>query len=49
VELKDLKNKISEGELLKLASKITSNVRICSLEMLLTKGGKRMYSLAQGQ
>jgi isocitrate dehydrogenase len=49
VELQDLKNKVSESEVLQIASKIASSVRVCSLEMLLTKGGKRMYSLAQGQ
>jgi isocitrate dehydrogenase len=49
VELKDTKDKISESDVLKIASDIATVIRVCSLEMLLTKGGKKMYSLAQGQ
>jgi isocitrate dehydrogenase len=37
------------GELLALASRIDPTVRVCSLEMLLGLGGRRGFSLAQGQ
>ncbi|KAJ3327963.1 hypothetical protein HDU76_010824 [Blyttiomyces sp. JEL0837] len=41
--------KISESDLLMVASGISHKVRVCSLEMLLEIDGKKAYSLAQGQ
>lgn len=35
--------------LLRLASAASERARLCSLEMLLTIGGRPAYSLAQGQ
>jgi isocitrate dehydrogenase len=50
IQLKDInKLKTTETELLSLICKISKNIRICSLEMLLLKDGKQMYTLAQGQ
>lgn len=50
IQLKDTKNlKTTEVELLSLVTQISKHIRICSLEMLLVKDGKQMYTLAQGQ
>jgi isocitrate dehydrogenase len=46
---KEQKGGISEQDLLTIAAKITDKVRVCSLEMLLSRNGEKQYTLAQGQ